>query len=136
MLSRKEMVAIIQSGRSVFHNGRIITTEAELPNAAELAQGDPAAEANTAADLRAQMAEMQRQLDMLEARQEARGAQQASSGQPASTPLADDFPFAEQLRTAGYTTREQVAKASDKQLATVEGSDKETIKQIRGALET
>ena len=61
-MTRKEMQEILEAGGSVLHGRQIITDPAHLPSAADLAKGDPAAEATATADLKAQLAEVQRQL--------------------------------------------------------------------------
>ena len=50
-LTRDQMEAEIASGRSILHNGAIITRVENLPSAARLANGDPLAEQIAAADL-------------------------------------------------------------------------------------
>lgn len=41
-MTRDEMAAVIRSGQTVIHNGRLIATEAQIPSESELAAGDPA----------------------------------------------------------------------------------------------
>ena len=65
-LTRPEMEAVIKSGGSVLYQGRTLSTLAHLPSAAELAQGDPAKEAEASADLQAQIADLQAQLAQLQ----------------------------------------------------------------------
>lgn len=60
-LTRDEMEAVIARGGSVMYRGRIIRTVKDLPSRAELAVGDPVAEAKTRDDLDAQIAELERQ---------------------------------------------------------------------------
>lgn len=60
-LTREEMEAVIARRGSVMYKGRIIRTVQGLPSRAELAVGDPAAEAKTRDDLDAQIAELERQ---------------------------------------------------------------------------
>ena len=64
-LTRAEMEAVIKSGGSVLYQGRTLSRPEHLPSAAELAQGDPAKEAEASADLQAQIADLQAQLAQL-----------------------------------------------------------------------
>lgn len=66
MLSRQEMERVIQQGGAVLYRGRSIARVQDLPSEAELAQGDPQAELQAAANLQTQMAELQRQLAQLQ----------------------------------------------------------------------
>lgn len=65
-LTRGEMERVIQEGGSVLHNGQVIAQIDHLPSAAELAQGDPVAEARTASELDEQIAKLQAQKGTLE----------------------------------------------------------------------
>ncbi len=80
-LTHEQMIATVRRGEGVMHNGRVITKEAELPTPAELAQGDPAAEANTLAALQQQMTDLQAQMALLQP------GGQASAEQPATPPV-------------------------------------------------
>jgi hypothetical protein len=72
-IGRAAMEQAIRSGGSVMYQGRLITAVEQLPSAAELAAGDPAAEAEAQASLQTQIAELQRQMAQLEARQQPGG---------------------------------------------------------------
>lgn len=137
-LNRAEMEQIIRSGGSVAYGNQILTTIAQLPSDAALAVGDPVKEQAAMADLQAQIAALQEQAATLSAAQsspQANGTEGNATPPVMGTALPDDFPFATALRAAGYTTREQVAQATDKLLDAVPAIDKEAIKQIRTALE-
>jgi uncharacterized protein YlxW (UPF0749 family) len=69
-LTRNEMEAIIKSGGGVLLNGTIHTSIATLPSKAELAAGDPVAEQEAQSELRAQIADLQKQLEAAQASQE------------------------------------------------------------------
>ena len=64
-LSRDEMVRIIEGGGSVMIGQTVVARVQDLPSPAVLALGDPAAEAATARDLDAQIADLQRQRALL-----------------------------------------------------------------------
>jgi hypothetical protein len=66
MLSREQMEAVIRSGGSVLHQGRIISRIEALPSAAELAKGDPDKEAQAAQSLQQQIDQLQAQLAELQ----------------------------------------------------------------------
>jgi hypothetical protein len=72
-IGRAAMEQAIRSGGSVMYQGRLITAVEQLPSAAELAAGDPAAEAEAQTSLQTQIAELQRQMAQLEARQQPGG---------------------------------------------------------------
>jgi len=65
-LTRDEMEAVIKGGGSVLYQGRTLSSVAQLPSVAELAQGDPDKEAAATADLQAQIAQLQQQLATLQ----------------------------------------------------------------------
>jgi hypothetical protein len=65
-LTREQMETVIRRGGSVLHNGQTITRVQDLPSLAELAQGDPAAEAEALKALQQQMAEVQSQIAKLQ----------------------------------------------------------------------
>jgi predicted HD phosphohydrolase len=78
------MEQAIREGGSVLYGGRIITRAEHLPSAAELAQGDPAAEAAAQADLQAQIADLQAQVAKLQApAEELKGKGKAKDAPPA-----------------------------------------------------
>lgn len=94
-LSRAEMEAVIAGGGSVLIGGRIIARAEDLPGEAELAQGDPAAEAAATDKLRTQMAALQEQLTALQEQQSARAAP-AEEPAPAKAPKGKPAPPAEE----------------------------------------
>lgn len=65
-LSRAEMERTIAQGGSVLYQGRIISRAQDLPSEADLARGDPDAEAQTQTRLEAQIAELQAQVQRLQ----------------------------------------------------------------------
>lgn len=130
-LTRGQMEQAIREGGSVLYGGQVITRIDHLPSEAELAKGDADKEAAAASDLQALIDALQAQLASLQTKQDA----QPESEQAADSLLPDDFPFVAELRAAGFTGADQVRSASDKQLASVSGIDKEAIKQIRAALD-
>lgn len=71
-LTRNEMEAIIKGGGSVLLNGTIHTSVATLPSKAELAAGDPVAEQEAQSELRAQIADLQKQLEAAQAKKSAK----------------------------------------------------------------
>lgn len=92
-LSLDAMRRAIRDGGSVLYGGRIITAEAQLPTPAELAVGDPAAEAAAADALAAQIADLQAQFADLQARRApheppATDAPKGKKGAPAPAPEA------------------------------------------------
>lgn len=70
-LTRQEMAAVIRSGGSILYGGRIITAEDELPSEADLA-GSPEEEQKVITDYETKIAELQAQVEKLQAKQEAR----------------------------------------------------------------
>ena len=66
-LTRKQMQDVIENGGSVLHGRHLILQSDQVPSAAELAKGDPTAEAAAGADLKAQIADLQRQMRELSA---------------------------------------------------------------------
>lgn len=82
MLTRKAMEQAISIGGSIAYKGRIIARVADLPTAAELAQGDPVAEAQAAQDVQQQIAALQAQLDALQAERTDGSDAKLSSDQP------------------------------------------------------
>lgn len=62
-LTREQMEQVIQSGGSIIHAGRHISTLSDLPNEEQLAAGNPEAEAAAAENLRQQIADLQARLD-------------------------------------------------------------------------
>lgn len=84
-LTRDEMIAVIQGGGSVLYQGRTISSLAHLPSAAELAQGDPAKEAEATAELQAQIAQLQQQLATLQPSAPAKPSKKKASSDPAET---------------------------------------------------
>lgn len=58
-LTREEMEAVIANRGSVMYKGRIIREVKNLPSRAELAAGDPVAEAKTREHLEARIAELE-----------------------------------------------------------------------------
>jgi hypothetical protein len=66
-ISRAQMERAIREGGSVLYGGRVISRAEQLPSEAELAQGDPDAEAEAQANLQAQMAALQAQMERLQA---------------------------------------------------------------------
>lgn len=63
-LTREQMAAAVLGGGSVLYAGRLITRIADLPSAADLAVGTETAP-QIAADLQAQISDLQRQLAAL-----------------------------------------------------------------------
>ena len=63
--SHAELDEILKRGESVMIGGRIVTSPSDLPSAATLAKGNPAAEAATGKSLDAQIAELTRQRNSL-----------------------------------------------------------------------
>lgn len=66
-LTRGQMEEILARGEGVIHNGVVITRPEFLPTAAELADGDPEAEAAVASDLQAKIDQLQADLARLTA---------------------------------------------------------------------
>jgi cell division protein FtsB len=68
-LSRDQMEAVIANGGSILYGGRLITRVEHLPSEADLAAGDPTAEAKAAEKLERQMAQLQEQMKKLQEQQ-------------------------------------------------------------------
>lgn len=66
-LTRAEMEQVILNGGSVLHGGVLISRVEKLPSAAELAKGDPEAESAASNALQQQIADLQAQVDRLNA---------------------------------------------------------------------
>jgi hypothetical protein len=64
---REQMIAVIRNGGSTVHKGKHIKHVSQVPSEAELAAGNPQAEAEAAARLKAQAEEIDAQLKQLEA---------------------------------------------------------------------
>jgi hypothetical protein len=77
VLTRDQMVAIIQRGESVMIGSEVYDSVDRLPSEAQLAQGDPAREGVALANLDAQMAALAAQKELI------LNAQLARQGQPA-----------------------------------------------------
>lgn len=75
-----DMKRVLANGGSVWHGNRLIVTEADLPTAAELAKGDPVAEATTKQDLQAQIAALQAQYESLSQPAALKGGKAKDSG--------------------------------------------------------
>jgi hypothetical protein len=65
MLTRDQMVAIIQRGESVMIGSEVYDSVDRLPSEAQLAQGDPAREGVALANLDAQMAALAAQKELI-----------------------------------------------------------------------
>lgn len=81
-MSREEMERVLQDGGTVLYRGTIRTTAAELPGEAELAQGDPAKEAQARAGLEAQIAALRAELGLLQPVPAATGTGTPSQPEP------------------------------------------------------
>jgi outer membrane protein TolC len=87
MLTRDQMVAIIQRGESVMIGSEVYDSMDRLPSEAQLAQGDPAREEAALANLDAQLAAVQAQRELILRSQLARqGAPAGAEGQPPAPP--------------------------------------------------
>lgn len=116
-LSRESMENIIRVGGSVMFEGRIITDVKLLPTEAELAQGDESRERAAIAQLQAQKNELERQLALLQNRE------QGPAADPAVSPSGDDKKTApvtpaDQAQTSGpaadtHKTDPSAAKTND-----------------------
>lgn len=62
-----------------------------------------------------------------------RTVQAVDTGEEYGIEFGDDFPEAEVLREAGYTTTEAVQDASDEELLALEGIGPSKLRQIRAA---
>jgi hypothetical protein len=83
MLTRDQMVAIIQRGESVMIGSEVYDSVDRLPSEAQLAQGDPAREQTALANLDAQMATLAAQKELILNAQLARqGAPAGAEGVP------------------------------------------------------
>lgn len=71
-LTRAEMEATLAAGGSVLYGGRLIARVEHLPSEAELAQGNPDAEAVVAEKIQAQIGKLQEQMAKLQEQQTAR----------------------------------------------------------------
>lgn len=133
-LSRAEMAQVIQGGGSVLYLGRTLTSLAQLPSEAELAEGDPEQSAAVVSALDAQIQALQAQRDKL-----AMAGQSPTIGPVASPPAAQPHPLvevfgqqiADRLTAAGYDTPEKVQAASDEDLLAIEGIGEGTVKKVR-----
>jgi hypothetical protein len=83
VLTRDQMVAIIQRGESVMIGSEVYDSVDRLPSEAQLAQGDPAREEAALANLDAQLAAVQAQRALI------LNAQLARQGAPAGEPLGE-----------------------------------------------
>jgi hypothetical protein len=79
MLTRDQMVAIIQRGESVMIGSEVYDSVDRLPSEAQLAQGDPAREGVALANLDAQLAAIQAQKELILNAQLARQAAPAGA---------------------------------------------------------
>jgi hypothetical protein len=75
-ISHDQMEYIVAHGGSVLHNGRLITSANDLPTKLELATGDPEAEKAARAEMEADIARKQAQLDASKKASEAAPADQ------------------------------------------------------------
>jgi hypothetical protein len=105
MLSRKQMVDIINGGGSVLVKGEIISKVKDLPY--------------TMADLQQEEKELAKKKAKLEGGE--------------STELPEDFPARELLIAAGYDTLDLVKNASDEDLDAIDGIGPATVEKIREA---
>ena len=87
MLTRAEMEQVIKDGGSVMYGGRVLNRAEHLPSEAELAQGNPAAEAAAESNLMAEADRISQQLQLLQSRQ-APPAKQGETAPPAEQPRA------------------------------------------------
>lgn len=85
-MNRPQMEAVIRKGQSVLYQGRIISRTQDLPSAAELAAGDPEAEAAVAADVQAQIDALSEQLAKLQAASTSPAAPKGKGKAPAADP--------------------------------------------------
>lgn len=87
VLSRNEMEQVIRGGGSVLHGGRIISRVQDLPNDADLAQGNPEQEQQLATALDIQIAALTQQRDRLgQGRQTSEQATTPPSQEPPKEP--------------------------------------------------
>lgn len=77
--TRAEMEQIIHEGGSVSVGGRVISRLEDLPSAAELAAGDPKAEAATIKDIDRQIAALEKQKKQLQQAAEDRKKAEAAA---------------------------------------------------------
>ncbi len=68
-MNRKEMEDVIRGGSGVLLEGRVYTSVDELPEEVELVNGKPEEQQRLAGDLEKQMAQIQAQLQRLQAAQ-------------------------------------------------------------------
>lgn len=73
-LTRAGMEAVVRRGGSVLHGGRIVTRVEDLPSAAELSQGDQAAEQAARASIDERQAALDRERAVLDQRRAADAA--------------------------------------------------------------
>lgn len=135
-LTRNEMEAVITGGGSVIYNGQTISRLGDLPSAADLAKGDPEAEAAAANALQQQIADLQAQIAKLtQGNQPSSGSASLSldEGTLTTPGLVDTFgqQVADRLAAAGYDTPEKLRGASDADLLAIEGIGDGTLKKIR-----
>lgn len=130
-LSRNEMEQVINSGGSVLLGGRLYTRVADLPNDAQLAAGDPEREAAAATTLQQQIAQMQAQLEQLQASGQSAALQQPPAEHPLDTIVGSEF--REKLTAAGVETPDDVREATDAQLLDIDGIGPATVKKLRAA---
>jgi hypothetical protein len=79
-LSRDQMEAVIANGGSILYGGRLITRVEHLPSEADLAAGNPDAEAKAAERLQQQMDALQKQMARLQEQQQATPAKAPAKG--------------------------------------------------------
>ena len=89
-LTRGQMEEILARGEGVIHNGVVITRPEFLPTAADLADGDPEAEAAVASDLQAKIDQLQADLARLTAEKgtgkgTGKGTDKGNKGVPPTT---------------------------------------------------
>lgn len=129
-LSRAEMETAIRDGGSVLYGGQTLWQIGQLPSEADLAEGDPLAEAAVASALDVQIAHLTAQRARFNARGQSATLQPPTSAQGG---LAEALgqPAADALTAAGLDTPAALAAASDADLLAIPGIGDATLKKIR-----